>query len=359
MKISLINIKFLILPVIIIAALLLSSFMFYSQINKLKDQIDNIYFGNFIPIHKLHIIKDNYRNLIDLKPEKEKTKYKNNITKNWEYYFKAYKTNEERIVVNSINNDLIKSFDGYDRKKYFSMIKKIDFLIDYEANEALKQRKSFLLKYDSMKQYLLYNIIAIVVFALFFAILAIYETFKSHSKLEKLNQKYKIDSKTDGLTKLYNRKYFDTIFDKMTEISKDNNWKSAFILLDIDYFKQYNDTYGHDKGDDVLKSMAKTLTSYFNKEYEYAFRLGGEEFGVILFDTDEKLLKNCLEGFRQRIKELNIEHKGSKVCDILTASMGVIMVDENSYDKTPRELYISADKKLYVSKENGRNRYTL
>ena len=353
------NIRFVIIPFIIMAALLISSFLFNSQINKLKEQIDNIYFGNFIPVHKLHIIKENFENIIKSKSGFDKKSFERNILEEWEYYFNAYKSNEERRVVNAVNEDIHKTFENASVAEYKNMIKSIDFLIDYEVGEASKQRKEFLRKYENMRDYLFYNSVAIVIFALIFTAIVIYEMLKKQSKLEKLNRKYKIDSKTDGLTKLYNRKYFDQIFDNMTEILKESEWHGAFVLLDIDFFKQYNDTYGHDKGDEALKSVAGTLKNYFNKEFEYVFRVGGEEFAIIMFDIDEKILINALDGFMQEIANLKIEHKASKAGEILSVSMGVVVIDENSYDMTPRELYVKADKNLYGSKENGRNRYTL
>ena len=77
--------------------------------------------------------------------------------------------------------------------------------------------------------------------------------------------------------------------------------------VDIDYFKQYNDTYGHDMGDETLKKIANTLKDYFSKKYEFVFRLGGEEFGVVLFDTNENILENCLKTMNSRVLELQID----------------------------------------------------
>jgi diguanylate cyclase (GGDEF)-like protein len=181
---------------------------------------------------------------------------------------------------------------------------------------------------------------------------------QKHTELEKLTHKYKMDSITDGLTNLYNRKHFDMVFSKVALISNENGWKSAFIMLDIDFFKQYNDTYGHDMGDLVLKNVANTLRRSFNKEYEYVFRLGGEEFGIIIFDTAEVKLKKSLDNFQHNLASLQIPHSASET-GILTASMGVVMVDGTFVDRESKELYKEADDKLYVSKENGRNRYTI
>ena len=104
--------------------------------------------------------------------------------------------------------------------------------------------------------------------------------------MEYLVDKYKSDSITDGLTGLYNRKYFDNILDETTVVSQENDWSSAFVMIDIDFFKQFNDTYGHDAGDIALKTVAKILDTLYSEEYDYVFRLGGEEFGILIFDIN-------------------------------------------------------------------------
>ncbi len=350
--------KFLIFPLIILISLLLSSIIFYSQIDKLRKQIDTIYFGNFIPIHKLHRIVDNYKEII--KTDRYFELYKQQILDDWNYYFNAYKSNDERLIVNAIDKMLKDSLIKYDKQLSQNMVKKINLAINHEISSAAISREAFLKKYDQMQTYLIINVIAIILGSVGFAITLVISNIKHYKELEELKEDYKLQSRTDKLTQLYNRKYFDMIFDKMNSISEQNGWNSAFIMLDVDHFKQYNDTYGHEMGDKVLKMVALKLRQFFDKEFEYVFRIGGEEFGIILFDTNEKVLINCLNSFIQEIHELNIEHKTSSL-DIkkITVSMGVTYIDQNNYHLTPRELYISTDKKLYNSKEQGRDRYTI
>jgi diguanylate cyclase (GGDEF)-like protein len=283
---------------------------------------------------------------------------KDDILKDWEYYYNIYKTEQERKVVDKISSDIKNTFDNISIGALNEVMLKIEFLIDYEVNSAAKQRQLFRKQYSMMIDYLNYNVIAIVIFTIIFLIWIIWQIFSHQSELEKLNQKYRLESVTDGLTKLYNRAYFDVIFDKMTAISREYNSNSAFIMIDIDFFKQYNDTYGHDKGDEVLKAFARTLKQYFNRELEYVFRLGGEEFGVIMFDTDEKIVRSCLDGIMAALADLKIPHEKNQASKYVTASMGVIIVTPNT-TKIPRELYKEADQKLYQSKQNGRNRYTI
>lgn len=357
-----VSFKLILLLITIILTLVSASFLFNNQIDKLKNQIDNIYFGNFVPVLNLQSIVTNYKDLtICINNKKSKCsiiKYKASIDKNWDKYYNGYKTDSERLVINKIDKDLKSSFTGKNIIKFNIMIEKITFLIKYEIDEAYKQRKSFLTEYKAMKNYLFYNIIAIVLFSFVIIIYIIYLIIKKDNQLTVLNKKYKLDSITDSMTMLFNRKYFDTIFDNLPKVSNANNWNSAFIMFDIDYFKQYNDTYGHDKGDVALKSVALELKKYFNKEYEYVFRLGGEEFGAVLFDIDKVILEQCLKDINDRIMSLEIEHSGSQVKSIVTISSGAVIYQANS-DVSTNKLYKLADENLYKSKSNGRNQYTI
>lgn len=357
-----VSFKLAVLSFIILASLFTSSFMFNSQIEKLKKQIDYIYFGNYIPVLKLHSIEEDYENLIKCMRTYKRCKrdpYFKSIKKDWDYYNNSYKDTEERKVVNKINKD-VKNSLNYKTKiaTYKKVIKKIEFLKEYEKKIAYKKRVEFLNEYESMKEYLFYNMIALVAVSFLFISFIIYSIIKKDNQLKILTKKYALESITDSMTKLYNRKYFDKIFDNMPFISNQNSWNTAFVMLDIDFFKQYNDTYGHDLGDETLKAVASSLRNYFNKDYEYVFRLGGEEFGVILFDIDENTLKQCLEQVNKNIESLNIEHKNSKIAQVVTISIGAVIYEPYSYTSC-NKLYKIADECLYKSKENGRNRFTI
>jgi len=355
------TLKLLLLAFTVLITLIVSVFLFNSQIDRLKQQIDSFYFGNLIPIVKLQIITDNFQEIISCKKVKQNCEFKAEqeaIFQEWEYYFKSYKNHEERIVVDTINEEIINSFKENKLNLFMDIVKRIDFLIKYETQTAFKQRKVFLDDYEQMKNYLFYNVLLIILLAFTIIIYIILQVIKKDKQLTVLNKKYKIDSITDSMTNLYNRKYFDMIFDNMPFISNANNWKCAFIMVDIDFFKQYNDTYGHDMGDETLKKVANTLKDYFSKKYEFVFRLGGEEFGVVLFDTNENILENCLKTMNSRVLELQIEHKNSKILDIVSISMGAIIYEPNTYISA-NKLYKLADECLYKSKESGRNKYTI
>lgn len=357
-----ISFKLTILVTIIIVTLISASFLFNSQIDKLKKQIDNIYFGNFVPLITLDLVLKNYQTIIQCKKitnnKCDITAERTVILKNWNSYNNSYKTQKERKIVDDVNKSIINSFKIDKIDIYELVMKQINFLKDYEVDVAYKQRRAFLTDYSDMKKYLLYNIIAIIIVSFAIIIFIIYQIIKKDNQLTILTRKYKIESITDSMTNLYNRKYFDNIFDNLPFISNANNWKSAFVMVDIDFFKQYNDTYGHDLGDETLKAVAKALKEYFNKEYEYVFRLGGEEFGVVLFDTDENILIECLDDINKKIIQLNIEHKASKILNVVSISIGAVIYEPYSY-VSANKLYKIADENLYKSKQNGRNQFTL
>lgn len=351
--------KLIVLVVIVVLSLISSTLLFNNQIDKLKTQIDKLYFGNFIPIVKLRIISDNYQKIISCRTMKyicDFKKEQNIIEQEWSYYFDSYKTDKERIVVEAINEEITDSFKSNKLYKFKKVVKRIDFLINYETKVAFKQRKEFTQDYKQMKNYLFYSIVFILILA--FALIAyiILQVIKKDNQLRILNKKYKIDSITDGLTKLYNRKYFDNIFDNMPFIANANDWECAFIMIDIDFFKQYNDTYGHDKGDETLIKVSNILKDYFDRQYEFVFRLGGEEFGVVLFDINEDILEDCLKDINKKITDANIEHKNSKILDIVSISIGAVIYEPKTYISA-NKLYKKADECLYASKQNGRNQY--
>jgi diguanylate cyclase (GGDEF)-like protein len=160
---------------------------------------------------------------------------------------------------------------------------------------------------------------------------------------------------TDGLTNIFNRRHFNTIFPQAINLAKRKNDLLCFILIDIDYFKRYNDTYGHIMGDHALISVASVLKNSLKRVDDYCFRLGGEEFGIILrtdrIDQAHTLARTILKS----IEDLKIEHQGNKASSYVTISMGVVC--KNGDDITNAdEIYKEADELLYKAKDNGRNR---
>jgi diguanylate cyclase (GGDEF)-like protein len=144
----------------------------------------------------------------------------------------------------------------------------------------------------------------------------------------------------------------------MINSAKRNNDSIAFLLLDIDNFKLYNDNYGHQKGDDVLIAFAKCLKDSLHRADDYAFRLGGEEFGIIFkSDTVEKALEFA-EKLKENIVELKLVHEYNTASPYVTASMGLVFKNGNEVN-TMDEIYKQADDLLYVSKKDGRNKVSM
>ncbi len=165
-------------------------------------------------------------------------------------------------------------------------------------------------------------------------------------------------SVTDSLTSLYNRRYFDQIFPKQINIAKRDRKKLVFAMLDIDFFKQYNDTYGHQQGDVVLKKVSHTIQKLLSRASDYSFRLGGEEFGIIFRIENDDDGYNIASKINQNIENLKIEHKNNSASQYITLSIGVFIVDSMK-QYTVENIYKEADEALYKAKNNGRNQVVL
>jgi diguanylate cyclase (GGDEF)-like protein len=166
---------------------------------------------------------------------------------------------------------------------------------------------------------------------------------------------------TDPLTGLYNRrKFHEVTVSELNRVKRDiennkNSHQLFFILLDIDHFKQYNDNYGHDKGDIVLKEVANILQLSLRRSTDFAFRIGGEEFGIVVVEDDILSVKMFAQKIRQNIEDAKIEHKYNSVSDYITASFGISISNKDfGYDLDT--IYNRADKALYKAKHLGRNR---
>lgn len=154
---------------------------------------------------------------------------------------------------------------------------------------------------------------------------------------------------TDTLTGLHNRRYFDNMIEKEIRIANRNKVSLTFAIIDIDYFKKYNDYYGHPAGDSALIRVAQVFKQSLMRPSDYAFRLGGEEFGIIFSGLNTKQSFEYLETIRDRVENLEIEHCESDVCKFITISLGAyISQGPDSLDSN--QLYVKADQALYEAK---------
>ncbi len=159
----------------------------------------------------------------------------------------------------------------------------------------------------------------------------------------------------DGLTGLYNRRMFDEHFQQVWSQAQRKENKLAVLLVDIDYFKMFNDIYGHQAGDDCLRQVATTLAESARRPFDIAARYGGEEFVIVLFDPPVAHAEDVAQEIRRAIEDLGILHRGSHVSRFLTVSVGAaIAVPEDG--RRNAGLLQLADEALYEAKERGRNR---
>ncbi len=181
------------------------------------------------------------------------------------------------------------------------------------------------------------------------------ERKKTEHQLLDLQKELEDLSFKDGLTGVANRRMFDSVLEVEWANAKRNQQPLSLILLDIDYFKQYNDSYGHIQGDDCLKRVAKTLSSSATRSKDFIARFGGEEFVLVLPETDEKAAKKVAERCRKLIFKEQIPHDSSLVSHVLTISIGVASMTPGHQDEV-LAFVEEVDRRLYLAKESGRNR---
>lgn len=163
---------------------------------------------------------------------------------------------------------------------------------------------------------------------------------------------------TDPMTELYNRRHYILTIQEEMNRAKRHNHTMALMMLDVDHFKRYNDTYGHQAGDDVLIRIAKILKQYTTRSGEYTFRLGGEEFAIIVSDMSDDEYLYLGNRIRNETEALAILHKNNDASQYVTISMGIFVYQPESI-MTHEQLYKEADEQLYVSKDQGRNQVVI
>ncbi len=175
------------------------------------------------------------------------------------------------------------------------------------------------------------------------------ERNKMLDKLRKMSFK-------DGLTKLANRRHFDETLNHEWKRAKRESHPLSIILIDIDSFKSYNDTYGHQEGDACLKNISRIIKPYAKRPGDLAARYGGEEFALILPCADSYNAIKIAEKIRKRVQALKITHDGSKVndCKTISISAGISTMAPGT-DLSQSLLFNQADKALYSAKNQGRN----
>jgi diguanylate cyclase (GGDEF)-like protein len=160
----------------------------------------------------------------------------------------------------------------------------------------------------------------------------------------------------DGLTGMYNRRYFDEAIIRTIKTASRTGGLLSLMMIDIDFFKQYNDTYGHIAGDDCLKTVASILSASVLRPDDFVARYGGEEFAVVMPGVDETGARTVAERMLKNIQKSGIPHKTNEAAKHVTFSIG-ITTGKVERKHTADEFIEMADRMLYKAKRNGRNRY--
>lgn len=186
------------------------------------------------------------------------------------------------------------------------------------------------------------TVVGIVMIRVFYAFL---------NRWKAREQKQRVLMSLDPLTQILNRRGLSNHYEEMRQLAEAQQFHLCIALLDIDYFKRVNDQYGHDAGDQVLKSIAQILKSNL-REYDHIGRFGGEEFMIIFTNTPVDLVISILERCRKSIENYELIYQDKMIC--FTASFGLSSSEQHGYDQ--EVLFQAADQALYQAKNSGRNR---
>jgi diguanylate cyclase (GGDEF)-like protein len=181
------------------------------------------------------------------------------------------------------------------------------------------------------------------------------ELTEMRRQLEHRNRDLERISALDTLTQIANRRRFDAALRQEWRRSARDEAPLSLVFCDIDYFKRFNDTYGHQAGDECLVRVAQAMEESLNRPADLVARYGGEEFIALLVDTGTEGARMLAERMRSRVEGLHVEHRASGAGPYLTVSLGVASVVPRPAVR-PEDLVDLADRALYAAKEGGRNR---
>ena len=181
------------------------------------------------------------------------------------------------------------------------------------------------------------------------------DIIETQKALREVNARLEDLSRSDALTEIPNRRHFDEVKEAEFRRAIRSGSPLSLLVCDIDYFKHYNDTYGHAMGDVCLRSVAKAMRSSVRRAGDLVARIGGEEFAALLPATNEANARTLAEQMRLSVSDLTIPHQGSAAAPYVTVSIGVATLDPDLVD-TFEALFNLADQSLYRAKEHGRNR---
>jgi len=161
---------------------------------------------------------------------------------------------------------------------------------------------------------------------------------------------------TDGLTGLYNRRHFNEVLGKELQRAYRESRSISLCVIDIDYFKQFNDTYGHVEGDVALHKVASVLLKHTKRASDHAFRLGGEEFGVLFEGVDKEQALAYAQMLRVDIERLHLKHEKNSASPYVTVSIGLVFHSKDTPMVGAHKFYRLGDGALYSAKDRGKNK---
>ena len=390
--------KLFFLFILITLGLVLVGVIGTMHVNAMKKNIDALYFGSLVPLTELNEIVHTYSGTLartiykasrlEISSSETASDIENalfNIKRKWKGYESHYKKDEElqyveyaSLEIEAANSYFLRVLKATLEDKDLSQISinnlekivthvdnVVGKLINYEVNSATYERKKFLNRYNATVKQLGLALIIIIIAIWIISYNVFVSIQQDHTKLEfaakklkRINKKLENVSYTDTLTSLHNRRYFNLVYERELKQAKRDKSYITFMMLDIDYFKQYNDTYGHVEGDNALREVSKVLKETLKRPNDYVFRLGGEEFGILLTKTNESNSARLARDICDSIRGREIKHENSKVNKFLTISIGIVccIADESLND----EILISrSDEMLYEAKDTGRDRYVI
>ncbi len=186
------------------------------------------------------------------------------------------------------------------------------------------------------------------------------ELTQLRDELTLVNNSLKSMAMIDGLTGLANRRQFDLYLHECLMRSAVNGEPVSLLMIDVDYFKRYNDTYGHTNGDECLRRLGDTLSKMPHRSADLVARYGGEEFAIILPNTQQKDALRVAMRAVEAVRSLSITHQTTDVpVGIVTISVGCATITASGKEKDVQQLLTHADAALYRAKHHGRNRVAL
>ena len=371
------------------------SYVGYLDAQKMKQRLDSVYETNLLPIVKLNSILDIYNDQVALsilKAKEEEISYidaseilsaaRYDVMRDWENYKFEYEKSEKEYVkiteiqLNKTNNYLLRLIEIYqkDKSSYIDKLSNQNFfeslhqvkeilrkIIKYEVQSAQFQQKLADKRYDKMVQNVLLALLTLSLVVFMFTYVLIKKIHLRTQKIKMLNRKFDLAntqlrdaSIKDSLTGLYNKKYFDEVM--VREINRANREKApiALFVVEVDFFREYNDTYGHNMGDNILRNIGKVIKEKLQRASDYLFRIDSEEFAVFLYNVASKDAVFMAELIRKEIEDTHMPHDGSKVSKYVTVSIGVNAVTPIHKIEVSEFFNIASDK-LTQAKNNGLN----